>query len=202
MITPGEETTSGPSGADGTPADSTDPSHPAVPINPAALAREAMERAKASARQRGAATRSPRQARRDKYARQEATGESADPLPYGKGREPHTLSAEAQALLRRMGWTEQIEVAAVTARWREVIGDQIADHCEPVSFEDGKLTLRASSTAWATQLTLMHGQLRHRLNEEFGREVVADITVLGPTARSWTKGQFTVKGRGPRDTYG
>jgi len=112
------------------------------------------------------------------------------------------MSDAVETLLRRMGWTEQVEVAGVTARWREVVGDQIADHAEPLGFEASKLTVRASSTAWATQLALMSGQIRHRINEEFGREIVSEIVVLGPTARSWVKGPRTVPGRGPRDTYG
>ena len=112
------------------------------------------------------------------------------------------MSENVQALLHRMGWTEHIEVASVTARWREVIGDQIADHCDPVSFDEGVLTLRASSSAWATQMQLMSGQVRHRLNEEFGREVVKELRFLGPSDRNWVKGPRRVKGRGPRDTYG
>lgn len=166
--------------------------------DPADIAREAMERARAAARQRGAARTSPQRARADKLRKREETS----PEPYSPGRDPRPMTESVEALLRRMGWTEQVEVASVTARWREVIGDQIADHCEPESFEDGVLTLRASSTAWATQLTLMSGQLRHRLNEEFGREIVRELTILGPAARSWNRGPRTVKGRGPRDTYG
>lgn len=162
------------------------------------IAREAMERARASARERGAARTSPQRARADRARKRE----EISPEPFAKGREPQPMSEGVASLLRRMGWTEQVEVAAVTARWREVIGDQIADHCEPVSFEDGVLTLRASSTAWATQLTLMAGQIRHRLNEEFGREIVDELRITGPVTRSWTRGPRTVKGRGPRDTYG
>jgi predicted nucleic acid-binding Zn ribbon protein len=112
------------------------------------------------------------------------------------------MSDAVETLLSRMGWTEQVEVAAVTARWRDVIGDQIANHCEPLGFEEGKLTVRASSSAWATQLAIMSGQIRHRINEEFGRDIVAELVVLGPAARSWVKGPRTVPGRGPRDTYG
>jgi predicted nucleic acid-binding Zn ribbon protein len=166
--------------------------------DPAEIAREAMNRARASARERGAARTSPQRARADRNRKREDGAAE----PYAGGREPRPMSEGVESLLRRMGWTEQVEVAAVTARWREVIGDQIADHCEPVSFEEGALTLRASSTAWATQLTLMAGQIRHRLNEEFGREIVTELRILGPVARSWTRGPRTVKGRGPRDTYG
>ncbi len=169
---------------------------PERPTDPAKLAREAMERARASARARGATRRSAGRSQRDKLARRAATE------PYGTGRDPQPMSAAVESLLRRMGWTEQIQVTSVTARWREVIGDRIADHCEPVGFEDGILTVKATSTAWATQLQMMAGQIRHRLNEEFGREVVRELKVWGPTSRSWTKGPRTVKGRGPRDTYG
>ncbi len=173
-----------------------DPTDPLVPTDAARLAREALERARASARQRGARRTSPRRGRmeRDKARR--------DSTPYGIGRDPAPMSDAVNALLRRMGWTEQIEVTSVTGRWREVIGDRIADHCEPLGFDEGVLTVKASSTAWATQLQMMSGQIRHRINEEFGREIVKELKGLGPTARSWTKGPRTVKGRGPRDTYG
>jgi len=184
---------------DDTAADT--PSRPAPSKDAAAQAREAMERARASARERGAARISPQTARRRKDAKREASG-GGSPMPFGTGRDPRAMSDNVTALLRRMGWTENIEVAGVTARWREVIGDQIADHCEPVSFEAGVLLLRASSSAWATQMQLMSGQVRHRLNEEFGREVVKELQFIGPSDRHWVKGPRRVKGRGPRDTYG
>lgn len=172
------------------------------PTDPAALAKQAMERARASARERGARRTSPQTARRERGSRRAATNGESSPQPFGLGRDPKAMSENVQAFLSRMGWTEHIEVASVTARWRDVIGDQIADHCDPVSFDDGVLTLRASSSAWATQMHLMSGQVRHRLNEEFGREVVKELRFLGPSDKNWIKGPRRVKGRGPRDTYG
>ncbi len=160
------------------------------------MARAALERARQSARERGAVRKSSKRAQSERSERRR------DSRPFGSGRDPSSASDAVETLLRRMGWTEQIEVSSVTARWREVVGDQIADHCEPIGFEQGQLTVQASSTSWATQLTLMSGQLRHRINEEFGREVVRELTVLGPVSRSWSKGLRSVRGRGPRDTYG
>jgi len=170
--------------------------------DPAALAKEAMERARASARERGAYRTSPQAAHRQKKSNRAADNGNSSPQPFGKGRDPSAMSDNVNALQRKMGWTEHIEVASVTARWREVIGDQIADHCEPVSFDNGALLLRASSSAWATQMQLMSGQVRHRLNEEFGREVVKELRFIGPSDKNWVKGSRRVKGRGPRDTYG
>ena len=88
-------------------------------------------------------------------------------------------------------------------RWREVVGDQIADHCTPETFSDGVLVVRTDSTAWATQIRLLTPQLDRRLAEEVGEGVVTSITVLGPGGPSWRRGKRRVQGgRGPRDTYG
>lgn len=160
------------------------------------MARQAMERARASARQRGAYRRSPQAARRQLHEKRR------DSQPFSPGRDPQDMSHAVEAFLARMGWSEQIKMASVIGRWRDVVGDQLADKCEAVSFDDGVLVVKAESTAWATQLQHMNGQIRHRVNEELGRELVRELKILGPTARSWNRGPRRVKGRGPRDTYG
>jgi predicted nucleic acid-binding Zn ribbon protein len=45
-------------------------------------------------------------------------------------------------------------------------------------------------------------QLVRRLNEEAGEGTVRVVEVRGPSAPSWRRGPRSVKGRGPRDTYG
>ncbi|GMA35743.1 DUF721 domain-containing protein [Demequina litorisediminis] len=84
-------------------------------------------------------------------ARRKQEEKRRDSQPFTPGRDPQPMSDAVEALLRRMGWTEQIEVSGVMGRWRDIVGDQIADHCEPLTFDEGILTVKASSTAWATQ---------------------------------------------------
>ena len=101
------------------------------------------------------------------------------------------------------GWRQPLSIGGVVGRWREVVGDQIADHCVPETFEDGVLVVRTDSTAWATQIRLLTPQLDRRLAEEVGEGVVTSIKVLGPGGPSWSRGTRRVQGgRGPRDTYG
>jgi len=163
-------------------------------------AREAMERARAGARRRGTVRKPAGVAARERAVRGQGGG--VDPSPYGRGREPTSVGGEIARVIDRMGWKEQIEVASVAGRWREVVGDEIARHCDVVAFDAGILILRASSTAWAEQLLVVSGNIRQRLNEEIGRTVVSSIRIERPSTRSWIRGQRTVKGRGPRDTYG
>jgi predicted nucleic acid-binding Zn ribbon protein len=137
--------------------------------------------------------------RRDSHAH-DAT--SVDPSPYGHGRDPRAVGDEMKAVFDRDGWTERVEVASIAARWRDIVGGDIADHGEVMTFDEGTLVIRATSTAWADQLSTMSGHLRQRVNEEVGRDIISEVRVLGPLTRSWVKGPRTVKGRGPRDTYG
>ncbi len=87
-------------------------------------------------------------------------------------------------------------------RWATIVGAELAAHCEPVSFDDGKLVVAAESTAWATQLRLLAPTLLRRLNEELGQQTVTFVEVLGPRPPSWKRGLRSVRGRGARDTYG
>ncbi len=91
----------------------------------------------------------------------------------------------------------------VFSRWEHLVGAEVAQHCHPESFSDGKLVVRTDSTAWATQMRLLAPTALRRLNEELGDGTVTLIDVQGPSGPTWRKGRRSVRdGRGPRDTYG
>ncbi|MEP9384205.1 DUF721 domain-containing protein [Nocardioides cheoyonin] len=118
-------------------------------------------------------------------------------------RDPQTLETTLGRLVDDHGWDLSLRVHGVFGRWEELVGEEVAQHCTPESFADGRLVVRTDSTAWATQLRLLSPALVRRLNEELGHGTVVLIEVLGPHGPSWKKGRRSVRGgRGPRDTYG
>ena len=64
------------------------------------------------------------------------------------------------------------------------------------------LTVRADSTAWATQIRLLTSSILGRLEGEVGKGTVSELRVVGPSAPSWSRGPRRSQGPGPRDTYG
>jgi predicted nucleic acid-binding Zn ribbon protein len=100
------------------------------------------------------------------------------------------------------GWRPRLTDATVLGRWPELVGPEVAQRCTPLSLRDGELLLQAESTAWATQLRTLQRELLARLSSAVGPDVVRRIRVVGPSAPSWRHGPRTVRGRGPRDTYG
>lgn len=118
-------------------------------------------------------------------------------------RDPQLLDTTIDRLVNDRGWTADVAVAGAIARWDQIVGPDVAAHCRAERFADSELTVRAESTAWATQVRLLAPSLVKRLNEELGDGTVSRVTVLGPTGPSWRRGPRSVRdGRGPRDTYG
>lgn len=167
-----------------------------------AAAHQALERARQLAK-------SPGYRKRRRGSPQEPGAVSAGPglgnAGSGAGpsaRDPQPVGAIADAIVHLRGWEDPLEVAGVVGRWPEIVGDAVAEHTRVERFEDGHLVVRATSTAWATQVKLLQGQLRARIAAVVGADVVREITVLGPAGPTWKHGLRSVRGRGPRDTYG
>lgn len=117
-------------------------------------------------------------------------------------RDPQPLGGALKRVMSEEGWTTQVNVHLLLARWPVLVGPTNADHSSPESYVDTVLTVRADSTAWASQLRSFAPQLVAKLNAELGDGTVTKVVVKGPDAPSWKHGSRSVPGRGPRDTYG
>ena len=193
----------------------------AVEQNGDVLALRALDRAREAAYARGdARTRRPPAARAFEEARSRETNDADEPLgdevrspgpgwgdvgsgPRPSHRDPHPIGQILARYVRDKGWGERLEVASVASRWPEIVGPTVAKHCTVEDFSDGgRLTLRTSSTSWETQIRALQATLEATLANEVGEGVVKEIVVKGPSQPSWKHGRFSVRGRGPRDTYG
>jgi predicted nucleic acid-binding Zn ribbon protein len=123
-------------------------------------------------------------------------------VPFGEGRDPHGLGDVIDGLTVRMGWTSPLARSELLASWAMIVGEETAAHSEPVSIEDGVLSIRCDSTAWATQLRLMRSQVTTTIAERYPEAGIESVRFEGPNAPSWKRGPRSIPGRGPRDTYG
>jgi predicted nucleic acid-binding Zn ribbon protein len=162
--------------------------------------------ARSVARSLGANARTARSRRATQN--RDGTGRVVGPGPQVSGahpddRDPQPLGAAVERLVDSKGWTTEVNVRSLLARWPALVGPVNAAHSHPESFADTVLTVRTDSTAWATQLRLLAPQLVAMLNGALGDGTVTRVTVKGPDGPSWKKGRLSVRdGRGPRDTYG
>ena len=135
-------------------------------------------------------------------ARKRATREPGSSTPFGAGRDPRGLGDVMDALTAKLGWSSPLAKSELLSSWESIVGSETAEHSTPVGIEDGVLTVRCDSTAWATQLRLMRVQILGLIVSRYPDASVASLRFEGPGAPSWKRGPRSVPGRGPRDTYG
>ena len=186
-------------------ADEREPSEPATepatePVTPAAHDDAGLDLARTLARATARSSPSRRKAAR-RNDRPRTPGRVSGSHP--DDRDPQTLDSALTRMVDDRGWQVDLRVAAMFARWGEIVGADVGAHSNAESFADGRLVVRTDSSAWATQLKLLAPTVVRRLNDELGHGTVQVIEVLGPHAPSWKHGQRSIRdARGPRDTYG
>ena len=115
--------------------------------------------------------------------------------------EPKAVADLINELVNDRDWQGGLSESEIFIKWREIVGDEIANRCEPVEIKNQKLVIQCSSTAWATQLNLVKTQVLQSIQKI--TPSISDLEILGPNAPSWRKGLRSVQGsKGPRDTYG
>lgn len=96
-------------------------------------------------------------------------------------RGPQRVAGTLEELVRRAGWDERLAIVAVTRRWEEIAGPELARRSQPVRLRRRVLTLRVVDQTWATQLRYMLAHLTGRCAELLGDGVVERIEVtVGP----------------------
>ena len=79
---------------------------------------------------------------------------------------------------------------------RQIVGAEVAAHCLPEEFEAGRLTVRADSTAWATQVRLLAPTLLATAERRPWRR--HRDPSAGPRPRRGRRGEGQVAGQGAR----
>ena len=122
--------------------------------------------------------------------------------PFGTGREPRGIADVLATVTTEMGWSSPLAQSELMTAWPDMVGEELAAHSDPVSIDDGTLTVQCDSTAWATQLRLMRGTVTTTIVQRYPDAGIQSVRFLAPNAPSWKRGPRSVPGRGPRDTYG
>ncbi len=117
--------------------------------------------------------------------------------------DPQLISDVLKNLIKDREWQSGIAEGNLFANWENIVGADIAEHTEPIAILEGVLTIRTSSTAWATQLNLISNDVLASLQASAPGVLVEKLSIIGPQGPSWKRGIRTIRGaRGPRDTFG
>ena len=98
---------------------------------------------------------------------------SLDPAPLGS-----LLSGAAG----RFGLDDAGAVGTVWRKWLDLVGPDVAAHCEPTSLRSGVLRIRADSPVWAHEVGYLAEEIKGRVNGVLGRDAVTEVRIWsGPS---------------------
>ena len=80
-----------------------------------------------------------------------------------------------RAILKQAGVAEGVDESQLRSAWKELAGDFVAAHSEPVSIRDGHLVLRVAQPAMRFHLEQMKPMLLKRIREALGADRVRSI---------------------------
>jgi predicted nucleic acid-binding Zn ribbon protein len=108
-------------------------------------------------------------------------------MPHAKGfwkrrerpsDEPVPLGEVLDHLMADRTFARGMPVAKLAAGWSAVVGERLASETAPASFEDGVLTVSATSGPWGAQARFLHEQIRRRADEALGGDVVRSVRIV------------------------
>src|ERR1700685_712710 len=92
--------------------------------------------------------------------------------------DPQTLNSILSELVTTRDWLQGIAEGSLFVDEISVVGPDVGAHCTPISLVDGLLTVQASSSAWATQLTLINSDLLKTISNSAPGALVEHILIL------------------------
>ena len=87
----------------------------------------------------------------------------------------HLAKSFVAAILRVAGAEDGLQEDQVRATWKQLAGDFIARHTEPISVKSGHLILRVTQPAMRFHLEQMKPMLLTRIREQLGADRIHSI---------------------------
>ena len=98
----------------------------------------------------------------------------------GGDRGPKRLGGVLDGVIARLGVRRDLDDYRVFDAWERFVGHQIARNAQPTRLDAKRLVVTVKSAVWMQELSLLREDIRRRLNESMGRELVREVfLVLG-----------------------
>ncbi len=93
----------------------------------------------------------------------------------GRKSEPVAVGSMVTQVLSELGLAGTASAVALSERWEEIVGSEIAAHCQPIIVRDGVLEASVDSSVWCQQLQLQREEILEALRRALGPDAPKDL---------------------------
>lgn len=80
-------------------------------------------------------------------------------------------------ILRKHGLDKKLRAHAIPEYWEEIIGQNAAKVAKVKKLEHGTLFIEVGAPVWRAELMMRREEIRKKINEKLGAELVRDIVL-------------------------
>ena len=91
--------------------------------------------------------------------------------------------------LKTLGLKKQYNAQSVIVHWREIAGEDIAEHSWPISVERGVLLLAVDSPVWSHHLLMLKPELLGKISTFLNEKIIYDIKFQAGDVRKYKNSQ-------------
>src|SRR5512143_2902705 len=97
---------------------------------------------------------------------------------------PNRVADALRQVVQRIDPDRRLAAYRLWTFWADEVGPAVAARAEPAAFRDGVLSVRVAGAGWMQELQFMKDELRQRLNQRLGADLIRDIYfVSGPAPK-------------------
>ncbi len=89
--------------------------------------------------------------------------------------EPHLLGKALKEFIQSKPLGENLSQIELLSGWKEIFPPVICKHAKPIGIRGNELIIMVSSSAWLNELSFLKEELKNRLNEKAGKELIKGI---------------------------
>jgi len=78
-------------------------------------------------------------------------------------------------VLVRRGMERRIKELWILPQWREIVGEKISQHTQPITVKKGNLFVRVDNSGWLTQLTYLKEKIISQINQREASNLIKNI---------------------------
>ena len=80
--------------------------------------------------------------------------------------------------LSKLNLLEQYKLNTLVHKWRDVVGDVIANHTKIVSIKPPDMVISADNSMWMQELQMQKRRIIESINKYYHQEVIKDIRLI------------------------
>ncbi|MDB5033687.1 MAG: hypothetical protein JWQ98_928 [Chlorobi bacterium] len=88
-----------------------------------------------------------------------------------------SIGAIIQQWLRENNLAEKLQENSVPSYWVEIVGESVAKHAQVERIERGTMFVKVQSAVWRNELAMRRDEIRAKVNERLGAEIVKEIVL-------------------------